>query len=190
MLSVLTDGNVVACRREVELSVGAKTASVADDKGITGKLVDITEDTTARVGTIASAVKYESVQGAVTDVAPIAGGGTTAGALLDTTGFTTAGAAERAGFADKSTGDAVGIRGLDTSVGSVTRGSNTDGRLEGPDLESRKPGELLPEGVGSSPRIVVSSSPSDSLTRCRVESRGLSRTNGGSFELLYLRMGL
>ena len=104
MLSVLTDGNVVAGRREVELSVGAKTVSVADDKGITGKLVDITEDTTARVGTIASAVKYESVQGAVTDVAPIAGGGTTAGALLDTTGFTTAGAAERAGFADKSIG--------------------------------------------------------------------------------------
>ena len=190
MLSVLTDGNVGAGRREIELSVGAKTVSVADDKGITGKLVDITEDTTAGVGTIASAVEYESDLGAVTDVAPIAGGGTTAGARVDTTGCTTAGASERAGFADKSTGGAVGIRGLDSSVGSVTRGSNTDGRIEGPNWASRKPGELLPEGVGSSPRIIDSSSPSDSLTLSRLESRGLSRENGGTSVLLDLRTGL
>ena len=186
-----------AGRREVELSAGAEVVNAADDEKTTGALDDTTVGTTAGVGTIAGAGGCEAALNAVTDETAIAGGGTDTGALVDTTGGATAGASERSRSADKSTGGGsalvvtgVGIRGLDSSVNSVTRGSNTGERLNGPDKASAKSGELLPEGVGSSPRIVVSSSPSDSLTRSRVESRGLSRKNGGSSELLNLRMGL
>ena len=73
---------------------------------------------------------------------------------------------------------------------SVARGSNTDGTLECPHCASRKSGELLPEGIGSSTRIVDLSSPFDWLTRSRVESRGLSCKDRGFSVVLELRTGL
>ena len=163
-----SDGILGDGRLEVELSAGAKVVNVADDEKTTGALVDTTFGATAGVGTTAGAVERAVVLGAVTDVAATADGGTGTGALVDTTGGATAGASGCARLADKSTGGAgalvvtcVGIRGLDSSVDSVARGSNSDGRLKGPNRASTKLGELLPDGVNSSPRIVVSSSPSD-----------------------------
>ena len=100
---------------------------VVDDEGNMGALVATTEGITASDET-------------------------TADALVDSTGGTSAGASERAGIAEKSTGGAgalvvtsVGSRRMDSSVDSVTRGFDTDGKLEGPYSASAKSGELLPE---------------------------------------------
>ena len=78
----------------------------------------------------------DSVLNAVTDVITSRAGGLNTGALVGTTEGATGGASAHAGFADKSTGGSrtlvvtgVGIRRLDSSVDSVARWSNSDGRL-------------------------------------------------------------